>query len=573
MTSPVSFSARPGWSALALAALALGLGLAVAYSRPGARLDGLAFDALVRNFSRPAKSENVVVVLIGEADYRQKATPLALWGLHLAPLLDKLAEAEPEAVGMDIVLPRFPLIRFVRRHDQVFFRSLKKLSRVCRLVSGYGLDPTGRPIQPFIVYQKIIGTENLGFFNLTPDDDGVCRSQPAALAADSGPDLVCFAARLAGIEPATGSVRTSDWRRPARFRTFTLNQALAAEPNHFRGKVVLIGFNFQFEDRHADPLGPERPGVMYQAQLTESFLTGRRMIDPGPWPSRIWPTVAAVLAGLLLTGRPTLGRTAIAALVILVGLDLLTWACFVGDLVIRPAAALAAGAAFLVGRLVQGMSLVNRAFGQQVSPRVRDEVLRGEIPVDGQNRQVSALFSDLRNFTPLVESSEPKEVVRILNGYFEAMAEAIQAHGGTVMQYVGDEIYAVFGAPLDQADHPDRAVTAGLAMRAALAEYNRTLAGQGKPPLDHGIGVHTGDALAAVIGGGDRINYTLIGDTINLASRLQGLNKQFGTKFIISQATKSRLTIAVETKPLPTVPIKGKSEEVIIFHVPDQEVA
>ena len=109
-------------------------------------------------------------------------------------------------------------------------------------------------------------------------------------------------------------------------------------------------------------------------------------------------------------------------------------------------------------------------------------------------------------------------------------------------------------------------------MRAALAEYNRTLVGQGKPPLDHGIGVHTGEALAAVIGGGGRINYTLIGDAINLASRLQGLNKQFGTKFIISQATKSDLTVIVKTEPLPTVPIKGKREEVIIFHVPDQDV-
>lgn len=557
---------------MVLALLALGLGLLAAYSRPGAKLDGSAFDALARQAGRPTESGNVVVILINESDYQSKATPLALWGMHLGPLLDKLAEAGPRAVGLDTVLPRFPLVRFVRGHDRAFFRSLKSLSRTSRLVSGYALDPAGQPIQPFVVYRKIIGLDKLGFFNLTPDPDGVCRSQTAALAGADGSTLVCFAARLAGVEPVAGTIRTPDWSRPARFKTFSLSRALAADPAEFRGKTVLIGFDFQFEDSHPTPLGPSRPGASFQAQLTESFLTGRRMIDPGGWASRAWPAVLAVLASLLLTGRPTLGRTVAAGLVVLIGLDLLTWLGFGARLVIRPTAALTAAVVFLVGRLAQGMVLVNRAFGQQVSPRVRDEVLKGGIPLDGQTKQISALFSDLRNFTPLVESTDPKEVVRILNGYFEAMSTVIQDHGGTVMQYVGDEIYAVFGAPVDQPDHPDRAVAAGLAMRAALAEYNRALAGRGKPLLDHGIGVHTGEALAAVIGGGGRVNYTLIGDSINLASRLQGLNKQFGTKFIISQATKSDLTLAVRTEPLPTVPIKGKSKEVIIFHVPDQDV-
>jgi len=567
-------SASLSGTALSLALtglISLGLGLAFAYSQPGLKLDGALFDGLVRAMTRPQPSDRIVVVLIGEKDYQSRATPLALWGLHLAPLMNALAQARPAAVGLDLVLPRFPLMQFVKQHDRLFFTSLRNLSRSCRLVSGYGLDPAGRPVQPFVIYQRIIGSDNYGYFNLTPDFDGVNRRQTVALAGSAGQEVVSFAARLAGQHPVAGTVIVPDWRRPARFKTLTLDQALAADPAVFRDRLVLIGFDFDFQDRHATPLDTGLPGVLFQAQAVQTLMTGRELIDPGRPISLLVPALIALAVGLALTARPTVGRTAILALALILGLTGLTAAGLAVGMILCPSAGMAAAVFFAAARLASGYSVVNATFGRHVSPQVRDRILAGDIPLDGEVRQVTALFSDLRNFTPLVESNDPKVVIRILNGYFEAMATAIQAHGGTVLQYVGDEIYAVFGAPGRMDDHAQRAVAAGLAMRRALADYNRILAGQGRPPLDHGIGAHTGPAVAAVIGGGGRVKYALVGDTINLASRLQGLNKQLGTKFIISQETRSQLDDRISVIPLPTVPIKGKKQPVEIFSVPDPD--
>ncbi len=132
-------------------------------------------------------------------------------------------------------------------------------------------------------------------------------------------------------------------------------------------------------------------------------------------------------------------------------------------------------------------------------------------------------------------------MVQTINSYFKEMEEAIRAHSGLVVQYIGDEIEAVFGAPLFREDHPELAVQAALEMSRRLHAVNRTLEERGQPPLSHGIGIHTGKVLAASIGSPNRLSYALVGDTVNTASRLQNLNKEFGTEIIISEATRKVL--------------------------------
>jgi adenylate cyclase len=208
---------------------------------------------------------------------------------------------------------------------------------------------------------------------------------------------------------------------------------------------------------------------------------------------------------------------------------------------------------------------IKETFGKYVAQEVRDEVLSGRIPLDGEMKEVTVLFADLRDFTPMTESHDPKFVVKIMNRYFEKMSDAIQQEGGLILQFLGDEIYAVFGAPISQTDHPERAFKAGLAMNQRLAELNEGFSKQGWPALRHGIGIHTGDAIAANIGSPDRLSYLLVGDTVNLASRLQGLTKELGSDIIISQATRSRLGDDLPLKALPATRIKGKSQPVEIF--------
>ena len=194
--------------------------------------------------------------------------------------------------------------------------------------------------------------------------------------------------------------------------------------------------------------------------------------------------------------------------------------------------------------MIQGLrerELIKDTFGKYVTPEIRDEILSGRIPLDGELKNVTVLFADLRDFTPLVASTQSKEVVKMINGYFEEMAKAIQTHDGLVLQFIGDEIEAVFGAPLELKQHPAAAARAALEMGERLKRYNFRLQEQGWPPLRHGIGLHTGQVLAANIGSPQRLSYALVGDTVNLASRLEGLSKELGRDIILSASTRNAL--------------------------------
>lgn len=208
---------------------------------------------------------------------------------------------------------------------------------------------------------------------------------------------------------------------------------------------------------------------------------------------------------------------------------------------------------------------IKDTFGKYVSQQVRDEILAGRIPLDGEIKQVTMLFADLRDFTPLVENTEPKKVVSIINGYFTRMTEAVENSSGLVLQYVGDEIEAVFGAPLALEGHPRLALQAAWNMRAALAEYNALLASQGEPQLRHGIGIHTGAAMAANIGGGGRLSYALVGDTVNLAARLQDLTKVLGRDILLSGTTAAALGPGARVEHLENTLVKGRTQPVEVF--------
>jgi adenylate cyclase len=210
---------------------------------------------------------------------------------------------------------------------------------------------------------------------------------------------------------------------------------------------------------------------------------------------------------------------------------------------------------------------VKETFGKYVSPEIRDEILAGRISLDGQLCEVTVLFADLRDFTPWVERSDPRHVVRDLNAYFTEMEAAIRGHGGLVLQYIGDEIEAVFGAPVADRDHASSAVRSALEMRQRLATWNATRRASGDTPLHHGIGIHSGPVIAGNIGSAERLSYTLVGDAVNLASRIQSLTKDVGCDILVSADTRRRLDGEFTLTSLPAVRVKGKSEEVEVFRL------
>ena len=218
--------------------------------------------------------------------------------------------------------------------------------------------------------------------------------------------------------------------------------------------------------------------------------------------------------------------------------------------------------------MVQGLrerEAIRETFGKYVSPEVRDEILAGRVSGAGMQREVTILFADLRDFTPWGEASPPAEGVADLNAYFTEMDIAIRAHGGLVLQFIGDEIEAVFGAPIEDARHADGAVAAAREMGRRLDDWNSARRAAGKAGLRHGIGIHTGTVIAGNIGSDERMSYALVGDAVNLASRIQALNKDFGTQVLVSGVTQARLSSTVGLEALPAVHVKGRSAEVAVF--------
>jgi adenylate cyclase len=212
---------------------------------------------------------------------------------------------------------------------------------------------------------------------------------------------------------------------------------------------------------------------------------------------------------------------------------------------------------------------IRRMFGQYMSEAVINHLLEHpeKVQLGGERRQVTLFFSDLAGFTTISERLDPETVAGLLNDYLSAMTEIILDEEGTVDKFEGDAIMAFWGAPLDQPDQAFRACRAAVRQQAALAELNQRFAELDLPPLGMRIGLHTGEAIVGNLGSARRFDYTVIGDTVNLASRLEGLNKFYGSRTMASEATVIACDGGIEFRELDLVAVKGKEHAVRVFEV------
>jgi adenylate cyclase len=213
---------------------------------------------------------------------------------------------------------------------------------------------------------------------------------------------------------------------------------------------------------------------------------------------------------------------------------------------------------------------MKRLFGQYVSKDVLEQlVTHPELArLGGHRRDMTVLFSDIRGFTTITERGQPEAIVDMLNEYFTKMVEIVFRHDGTLDKFVGDMVMALFGAPVDDPRHADHAVEAALDMVAELQKLNEGWARQGRlADLDIGIGINTGDMIAGNFGSEAIMSYTVIGDAVNLGARLESLNKQYGTRILISDATRQRLVGRYNFRALGEVVVKGKTQPVAISEV------
>lgn len=355
-----------------------------------------------------------------------------------------------------------------------------------------------------------------------------------------------------------------------------------------KGKVVILGGEFNgMNDWHATPYsnglfgggGNLMTGPEVQANIVETLLSGIQN-EPLPVLPRLAYFVLAIGLAVLVYQRGTpwhgllmfLGLSALAAL----------FAYFLfKQYILAPVASLQVG--LLAGYVAsygkrltseeRSRARVTKIFGRYVSTEVVDMLLRAkEMPdLGGESINVSILFSDIRNFTTISEKLNAHEVVEMLNTYFEQACAAVLAEGGTIDKFIGDAIMVQFGSPVRYPDHALRAVRAALAMDRAAKEFQgwmaQRFAGRELPSFAIGIGIHSGEAVIGNIGSSRRIEYTAIGDTVNTASRLEGVTKNMGCSIVISQETLTATGGKVRTGKHESMQVKGRARAVDVYEV------
>jgi len=206
-------------------------------------------------------------------------------------------------------------------------------------------------------------------------------------------------------------------------------------------------------------------------------------------------------------------------------------------------------------------------FGKYMTEAVVEHLLAGKVALGGESLTVTILFTDIRSFTTISEQMDAQALVGLLNEYFTEMVGIVMQHDGVVDKYIGDAIMAVFGAPVSRPDDAKNAVRAAVGMRHALTHLNERLAERGLAPLKTGIGLHTGEVVAGNIGSERRMEYTVIGDAVNLASRLESNTKELGVSVIISDVTYALTRDAIDTRPLKEITVKGRAQPVMTYEV------
>lgn len=362
-------------------------------------------------------------------------------------------------------------------------------------------------------------------------------------------------------------------------------------PEEFRDKVVFVGVTSPlFHDQVQTPftkgnmvldgkLAP--PGVELHATVVENMLHGE-FFQRAPAPVNLALIVLGGLLAFLLTGRknPWVGF-AITVGILVLFTAAVTHFWYRNHYWINLAAPALSVSMTYLGLTIEGYvraELERRKtkalFGRYVSPAVVEQLLANpdQVQLGGVRQDVTVMFSDIRGFTAYSEGRPPEEVVQRLNEYMTEMTAIIFRHGGMLDKYLGDGLMAVFGAPIPYPDHARRALAASLEMQKRLEELNQIWIARGEKTFKSGVGLNSGSVIVGNIGSPERMDYTVIGEDVNLASRLEGMNKEFGTSIILSGRTLKSLEATgaaadFDIRPLGAVPVRGFEEPIPIYTV------
>lgn len=510
--------------------------------------------------------------------------------------------------------------------DRDYLIALRKLSDGGKLVLGEILS-NDHPEQPDRAQQVAVKT-NIRALNVHTDADDVIRRMPLSFSIGGKPVpamAVELASRALGTPPGaspSGVTTLSGYAIPTAVpNTLTLNfRGMGRDiPTYsfadlracvekgdtdffrraFDGKIVLLGSILNFEDRKltsmhlaggydgapatrcalpapasaAQNARSEIAGVFVHAIAVRNLIDRDAVTEPGP-PIRMILTIAfaAIIAFAACMLVPTsavliwLAFTA-AYTAVAVATFVHAFALPMSEPVLAGLAALATmiGYRFVIADREE--RFLRKSFAFYLAPEVIDSMAAsGKMPVlGGEMRNITMFFSDLAGFSSITEKMTPGELVALMNEYLSAMTDIIESHGGYVDKYIGDSVVAMFGAPADDPDHATNAVAAALQCRDRLEELNASHPGFRGRGLAHRIGLNSGEAVVGNIGSRRRFNYTVMSDTVNIASRLEGANKYFGTVIMASEMTVAQSRRAFTWRELDTVRVQGRDEPIKVY--------
>ena len=436
----------------------------------------------------------------------------------------------------------------------------------------------------------------LGTVNSSPDRDGVFRSLPLATAFDGRlvPSLgvATFLLNHNTIPPATplrsdGSVLLRFAKPESIHAPYSAAAVLKSQiqlqegekpeidPAEFKDCHVFFGFSAEgLKDLRPTPLDPAAPGVILHATMLENLLSNRFIREV---PHNVWGPVSALLAALCAGWAlfNTSWRGHMPTIAAAFGLPWgVGFAAYAADAwwpvipgLIATLSATAAGILFNYATEGRQKEFIRQAFGRFVSPLYIEELVKNpdKLQLGGEKRELSIFFSDLAGFSSFSERLTPAQLTTVLNEYFTAMTDIINEEGGTLDKYIGDAIVAFWNAPLDQADHAARAVRAAIRCQQKLEELRPHFRTLSDVELSMRIGINTGEVIVGNFGSRKNFNYTVLGDTANLASRLEGANKSFGTLLMVAESTWQQLGEAVPGRLLARLRVVGRTQAVPVY--------
>lgn len=448
----------------------------------------------------------------------------------------------------------------------------------------------------------------VGFVDLTPDRDGVVRRTPLARSHrdDVFPALSIAVLRAAAplsshvIEDFVGdenqrvvpsAVEAFNIAFYSHFKQYSFASLVSAakniaegnienllvHPDEFRDKIVFIGASAAgLDDLKPTPLSPATPGVYIHASVVGNMLSGDVLQHPpGAHAYIMIVLLAFVSAFATVTSTRLVWQIALPPLVFATFTAFGFWLFSLGWIVAMAAPLMSALATWLIAlaytNVIQGKDRrkVRRLLAQYVSPSmlaaVVDKYEDAAGTQAGTREHMTVLFSDIRSFTSISENLEAEQVVELLNAHFSVMTEVIFSYDGTLDKFIGDAIMAFWGAPLRCVDHAEKAVRAAIAMTEGLDKVNTVLRTRNLPQIRLGIGLNTGQVILGNIGSERKLDYTVIGDNVNLASRMEGLTSKYGCGVLISESTFDAVATDIPCVLIDRVRVKGKKKPIGIY--------